>query len=169
MILPFIEPEDDIYINLCVLLLLINSLAKTSRGTLKLNNNRLHVFLYLLKNPTALNKMLGILGKGNVTLQDRDTYSVTSISPNIDPLFDREALKSLLSVLVAKNLVLVTYKKDDGFFYSLSETGNNAVSDLNDEYLTEIKQLCEKLKTLLSYTESQLNKTINRIIRMEAA
>ena len=30
--LPFIEPEDDIYINLCVLLLLINTLAKTSRG-----------------------------------------------------------------------------------------------------------------------------------------
>lgn len=167
--LPFIEPEDDVYINLCVLLLLINSLAKTSRGTLRLNNNRLHVFLYLLKNPTALNKVLGILGKGNVVLQDRDTYSVTSISPNIDPLFDRAALKSLLSVLVAKNLVSVTYKKGDGFFYCLSEGGESAVSDLKGEYLSEIIQLCEKLKSLLSYTEGQLNKTINRIIRMEAA
>ncbi|WP_373090853.1 ABC-three component system middle component 4 [Zhongshania sp.] len=168
MILPFIEPEDDIYINLCVLLLLIGALAKTSRGTLKLNNNRMHVFLYLLKNPTALNKVLGVLGKGNVILQDRDTYSVTSISPNVDPLFDREALKSLLSVLVAKKLVSVTYKEDDGFFYILSESGESAISNLNDEYLIEVKKLCEKLKGLSSHTESQLNKTINRIIRMEA-
>ncbi|MES9898225.1 MAG: ABC-three component system middle component 4 [Sedimenticola sp.] len=167
MILPFIEPEDDIYINISVLLLLINALAKTNRGTLKLNNNRLHVFLYLLKNPTALNKVLSVLGKGSVILQDRDTYSVTSISPNIDPLFDRKALKSLLSVLVAKKLVSVTYKKGDGFFYCLSESGGNTVSRLNDEYLIEIRQLCEKLKALLSYTEGQLNKTINRIIRME--
>ena len=168
MILPFIEPENDIYINLCVLLLLINALAKTNRGTLKLNNNRLHIFLYLLKNPTALNKVLSILGKGNVILQDRDTYSVTSISPNIDPLFDREALKSLLSVMVVKKLVSVTYKKDGGFFYCLSESGKYAVSGLNDEYLLEIRRLCGKLKVLLSYTEGQLNKTINRIIRMEA-
>ena len=168
MILPFIEPDDDIYLNLCVLLLLINALAKTNRGTAKLNNNRMHIFLYLLKNPTSLNKMLDILGKGNVILQDRDAYSVTSISPNIDPLFDRVALKSLLSVLVTKKMVTVTYKNNDGFFYCLSESGKNAMSDLNDEYLIEIRLLCEKLKSLLSYTEGQLNKTINRIIRMEA-
>ncbi len=168
MMLPFIEPEDDIYINLCVLLLLINSLAKTNRGTLKLNNNRMHIFLYLLKNPTALNKVLDILGEGNVILQDRDSYSVASMSPNIDPLFDRKALKSLLSVLVAKKMVSVTYRKDDGFIYYLSERGGHAVSGLNGEYLTKIRQLCEKLKALLSYTEGQLNKTISRIIRMES-
>lgn len=102
MTLPFIEPEDDIYINLCVLLLLINMLGKTNRGALKLNNDRLHIFLYLLKNPTALNNLLFNLGKGNIVLQQRDIYSVTSISPNIDPLFDRESLKSLLCVLVSK-------------------------------------------------------------------
>lgn len=168
MILPFIDPDDDFYMNLFILLLLINSLAKTSRGTLKLNNNRLHIFLYLLKNPTALNKVLSILGKGSVSLQDRDTYSVTSISPNIDPLFDRAALKSLISVLIAKKLVSVTYKKDGGFFYCLNKSGECAVSEFNNEYFIEIKQYCEKLKVLLSYTESQLNKVINQIIRMES-
>ncbi|WP_299496875.1 ABC-three component system middle component 4 [uncultured Shewanella sp.] len=168
MILPFIDPEDDIYINLCVLILLINALAKTSRGIQKLNNNRLHIFLYLLKNPTGLNEILRVLGKGNVVLQDRDTYSVTSISPNMDSLFDRNALKSLLSVLVAKKLVSITYKKGDGFFYSLSEIGKHLIADLNDEYLNEIRLLCEKLKSLLNFTEGQLNKEINRIILMGA-
>lgn len=167
MILPFIEPEDDIYINLCVLLILISALEKTSRGILKLNNKKLHIFLYLLKNPTALNKMLSILGKDSAILQERDTYSVTSISPNIDPLFDREALKSLLSILVAKNLVTVTYQKDGGFLYCLSQAGIYLVTGLSGAYLTEITNLCEKLKALLSQSESQLNNTINRIIRME--
>ena len=167
MTLPFIEPENDIYINLFVLLLLINALAKTNRGTPKLNNDRLHVFLYLLKNPVVLNKALSILGKDIVILQDRDTYSVMSISHNIDPLFDREALKSLLNILISKKMVSVIYKKDDGFFYSLSEIGQHAVLNVNDEYLSEIKQYCEKLKPLLSYTEGQLNKAVNQIIKME--
>tara|TARA_R110000850_G_scaffold204342_1_gene330571 strand:+ start:1236 stop:1745 length:510 start_codon:yes stop_codon:yes gene_type:complete len=165
MTLPFIEPEDDIYINLCVLLLLINMLGKTNRGALKLNNDRLHIFLYLLKNPTALNNLLFNLGKGNIVLQQRDIYSVTSISPNIDPLFDRESLKSLLCVLVSKKMVLVTYKKNEGFFYSPSENGMNIARELNDEYLTEISRLCEKLKILLSFTESQLSKMVNKIIQ----
>lgn len=168
MKLPFVEPEEDIYVNLAVLLLLVESLAKTSRGSLKLNNNRLHVFLYLIKNPTALNKVLVSSGKSNVSLRNRDTYSVTSISPNVDPLYDRSALRSLLSVLISKDMVLVEYKNNEGFFYTLSEAGENVASGLNDEYLIETRKHCEKLKALLSYSESQLNKMVNKIIQMEA-
>ena len=91
-----------------------------------------------------------------------------SISPNITPLFDREALRSLLAVLIAKNMVSVAYKSNDGFFYLLSDSGKKAVSGLNDVYLIQIRQLCEKLKGLLSCSESQLNKTVNKIIQMDA-
>ena len=165
--LPFLEPEDDIYINLSVLLLLIGTLAKTNRGTLKLNNARLHFFLYLLKNPAVLGAVLGVLGKGGVMLREKDAYSITSISPNVDPLFDRDALRSLLSVLIAKDLVTVTYKKNDGFFYSLSEKGERTVSCFTDDYLAEVGFHCEKLKALLSFPEVQLNATINKMIRSE--
>ena len=34
MMLPFLDPEDDIYINLSIVLIIIKTLGKTSRGTL---------------------------------------------------------------------------------------------------------------------------------------
>ena len=168
MMLPFLDPEDDIYINLSIVLIIIKTLGKTSRGTLKINNSKLHIFLYLIKNPVTLDKILGMLGKGTVLLRQSDTYSITSISPNLDPLFDREALKALLSILVAKSLVTVVYKKDNGFFYKLSESGAKTEFDFHDEYLLEVTLLCDKLKSILSIPESQLNQTLNQIIRKES-
>jgi len=104
--LPFIDSEDDIYINLSIVLIIINSLGKISRGTLKINNGKLHIFLYLIKNPTVLYRLLCMLGKGTVFLNDYDSYSIASISPNFDPLFNRENLKALLSILVDNKLVM---------------------------------------------------------------
>lgn len=168
MMLPFLEPEHDIYINLSVVLIIINTLGKTKRGTFKINNGKLHIFLYLIKNPTTLNKILALLGEKEVLLSECETYSITSISPNIDPLFDRAALKALLSILVAKNLVEVVYKKNDGFFYILNENGVKAAADFHDEYLLEVGKQCRQLKSILSISESQLNKTLNYIIRKES-
>ena len=83
-------------------------------------------------------------------------------------LFSREALKALLSILVAKNLVTVVYKKDNGFFYKLTENGEMTESKFHNEYLLEISLLCDKLKSILSVSESQLNQTLNQIIRKES-
>ena len=74
MILPFVDPEDDIYINLSIVFIIIKTLGKTSRGTLKINDSKLHIFFYLIKNPMTLNKILGMLGKGTALLRESDTY-----------------------------------------------------------------------------------------------
>jgi hypothetical protein len=169
MSLPYIEPEDDIYLNLSIVLIVIQTLGVTKKGTLKINNERLHIFLYLLKNPVKLNNVLGSLGKSSLILSERETFSITSISPNVDPLFDRSALKSLLSILVANNLVVVEFKSKYGFFYKLSEKGQAAVKEFRDEYLLEVRLLCEKLKSVLSLSESKLNQALNQIIRKESA
>jgi hypothetical protein len=168
MKLPFLDVESDVYINLCMILIIINILGKTSRGVLKINNERLHIFLYLLKNPLVLNKVMNAHGKSGVLLHERDTFSIASISPNLDPLFDRESLKSLLSILIAKQFINVKYKKDDGFVYSISEAGQNVIQSLRGEYLLEVKLLCEKLKSVLSISEAKLNQTLNHIIRKES-
>lgn len=168
MMLPFLEPEHDIYLNLSIVLIIINTLGKTKRGAFKINNGKLHIFLYLIKNPTALNKILALLGESEVLLSEHESYSITSISPNIDPLFDRYALKALLSILVAKNLVEVVYKKNDGFFYILNEDGIKVAANFHDEYFLEVGQQCSHLKNLLRFPESQLNKTLNHIIRKES-
>lgn len=167
MLLPFLDPENDIYINLSIILIILNTLGETNRGVLKINNGKLHIFLYLIKNPIALNKFLDALGKDRAILSEQDIYSVSAISPNIETLFDRESLKALLSILISKNFIKVSYK-NNGFFYSLTENGFLVTSKLKDDYLLEISLLCGKLKSVLSISESQLNQTLNNILRKES-
>jgi hypothetical protein len=168
MTMPYIEPDDDIYLNLITILIIINKLGITKGGVLKINNERLHIFLYLLKNPVKLNKILKSLGKNGILLSEQESFSITSISPNVDLLFDREALKSLISILTANDFINVKYKSKEGFFYSLTEKSNLIVKDIKDEYLLEMIFICEKLKSVLSLSESKLNQALNQLIRKES-
>ncbi|HIF9452841.1 TPA: ABC-three component system middle component 4 [Photobacterium damselae] len=167
MKLPFIEPDDDIYINISVLLIVISYLSTTKRGTLKLNNERLHIYDYLVRNPVKLYKFLEILGKKPKEVNHKDSYSVASISANVDPLFDRERLKSLLTLMISRNLVTVEYKNKEGFFYKLTESGNKKVKRLEGDFFSEVKLLCDQLQQTLSFNQSQVNNSLNQIMRMD--
>lgn len=168
MKLPFLTPDDDLHFNLAVITLIVRFLSQTKRGTLKLSNERLHVYHFLVRNPVKLNQVMEVLGKENVLLSHQDSYSVASISANVDPLFDRESLKSLLTILIAQKLVEVEYKKNDGFLYKLSAKGKELADLLNDEYYTEIKLNCNRLKSTLSMSQSNLNNALGQIMRMDA-
>jgi len=61
--LPYIIADDELELNLIILLMLTDKLNATSRGTLVLNNERLTVYLYLVKNPNILNNLLIMLSK----------------------------------------------------------------------------------------------------------
>lgn len=54
MKLPFVEPDDDIYLNISVVLIIIYYLSSTKRGVLKMNNERIHLYEYLVRNPQKL-------------------------------------------------------------------------------------------------------------------
>lgn len=168
MSLPYIEPDYDIHLNLAMVLVIVNLLGVNSRGTLKINNERLHIFLYLLKTPLKLNSLLNILGKGSVLLNEQSTFSVSSISSNVDSLFDRAALKSLISILLNKKLIEVVFKNKDGFFYKATEKGITVLDNIDNEYISEKKLLCEKIKNLLSPSDSQLNQYLNQAMRKES-
>lgn len=168
MKLPFLNPDEDLHLNLGVIILIIRFLSKTKRGTLKLNNERLHSYHFLVSNPVKLNNVMNILGQGNILLSDKDIYSIASISPNIDTLFDRESLKSLLTILIAKELIEVEYKKNDGFLYKLTNRGSQFADSLEGEYYSEIKLNCKRLQSTLSITQSKLNTALGQIMRMDA-
>ncbi|WP_166370312.1 ABC-three component system middle component 4 [Psychromonas sp. SA13A] len=168
MRLPFLDADDDLFINLSIVLLIITALGKTNRGALKVNNEMLHIFLYLVKNPIVLNKVLMILNKNTIQLNESDSYSISSISPNIDLLFDRNLIQSLLTILISKKLIEVIYKKNDGFFYIASEQGVLLTSKLQDEYLLDVSHRCEKLKGILSISKSLLNQSINNTLSKES-
>ncbi|HFG1570899.1 TPA: ABC-three component system middle component 4, partial [Vibrio cholerae] len=87
MKLPFIEPDEDIYLNISIVMILLYYLSFTNRGTMKMDNERIHIYDYLVRNPQKLTKFLSSLGK-DVSFNMNDDYSVSSISYNLDPLFD---------------------------------------------------------------------------------
>ncbi len=99
-------------------------------------------------------------------MSKRDDYSVSSISYNLDPLFDRDRMKDILTILASNKLILVEYKNKDGFLYSLTEDGRNKVDSLDSDYFSEIKLLSEQLIPTLSLSMSQLSNSLNKIIRI---
>ncbi len=165
--LPFISPDDNFHLNLGIVLIVTQTLGESSRGALKLNNERLHIYTYLVKNPVKLNLFLNVLGKGSALISPKDAYSVTSISSNVDPLFDRRNLKALITTLVGESLISVIYKKKDGFFYKLSDSGLEKANQLNTEYFYEVRLLCDTLKSTLSSSTSSLNKALNQVMQKE--
>lgn len=168
MKLPFTNPENDLNLNLAILIIIVRTLSHTKRQTLKLNNERLHIYYFLVKNPVKLNKVMEILGKAKVLLSERNSYSIASISANLDPLFDREGLKSLLTILTAQSLVKVEYKKNDGFFYQLTAKGYELSDLFTENYFKEVALNCNKLKQTLSLSQSSLNNILGQIMRMDA-
>lgn len=169
MSLPFLDSDTDMHLNLGALLIVMEVLSKTRRGRLVLNNGRLHIFLYLVKNPVALNNVLNLCGKDSVILMQVETYSINAISPNFDTLFDRAALKSLLITLVSKDLIEVHFKKKDGFFYALTERGVEMSLSLNSDYFSEIRSSCVNMMSIQSLSESKLNDHLNEVIRRESS
>lgn len=163
--LPYSVPDLDVDLNIGLLLLVLYYLEKTSRGKLLLNNEKLLIFMYLIKNPVVLERLLADLGRQTVQLNDVERYSVGSIAVNLDPLFDNTWIKKLLQYASARSYIDAHYRKDDGFMFTLSERGTSAAEGLAGDYFGRIRQYLEKLKQVKSETNANLNKLLNNIFR----
>jgi hypothetical protein len=56
--LPFVIPENDLDLNLLLVYTVVYYLNKTSTGKLVLDIERLNIYVYLVKNPHILYKVL---------------------------------------------------------------------------------------------------------------
>ncbi len=167
MKLPFKDPDYDLSLNMGIMLIIISLLSKTKRGKPVLNNDRLHIYLCLAKNPSILGKIITLSGGEQVNLEEIHSYSIATIAPSLDSLFDDEILKSLLMVLISKGLVDVTYRKNEGFFYSSTEAGNQLFGKLCEDYFCEVKRFCSMMNSLQTKSTSQLNIFVNQYLRMD--
>lgn len=167
MKLPFRDPDYDLNLNIGLLLIIISQLSKTKRGKPTLNNDRLHIYLCLIKNPSILNRVMEFSGGTYVQLNENDAYSITTIAPSLDTLFDSESLKSLLIVLISKNLVHVEYKANEGFCYFPTISGQEISEQFCGEYFSDIKRFCAAMNSLQSKSISKLNVFINKALRVE--
>lgn len=163
--IPYINPDQDVNINIGLLMLVILFLGKSIRGIPLLNNDRLLLFLYIIKNPVILDNVLEQVGRREISLTNVESYSVNSIAINLDPLFDRAWLKSLLMRLSALGYLDVAYRKNDGFMYLLTGTGTAVAENVGGPYFDRIKEYLKNLAALKSESTPNLNRLLNNIFR----
>lgn len=158
--LPYFTPDDELSLNVGIIMLMLDKLSATSRGRLLLNNERLRAYLYLIKNPLILNRVLRTFNYPVARLETYDEFSVAGISANLDPLHDDHRLKRFLSVLAGYGFIDVKYKKSEGFLYELSAKGKTIEKSLDDNYFCSIRSYMDAMASLNNVSTSNLNSAI---------
>jgi hypothetical protein len=165
--LPFILPDRDLNLNIALLLLIFKHLGLSPRGIPLLNNERISVFFYLIKNPTILEKTLSKYGRGDVALNHYEATSVNSIAVNLDSLFDRQWVKTLIKHLAARQFIEPIYREKDGFLYRLSVSGEDMANNFQSEYFLRASYFLSKLTALKSESTPNIHKMLNQTFREE--
>lgn len=158
--LPYLDPNKELSLQAGIVLILLEKLAETKRGKLVLNFERLQVFFYLIQKPASLNSVLRKAGKPTANLKNYETYSVNTVSHNIDALTDRSDLKAIIQYLASRSLLKCEYTKSEGFVFSLSAIGAKATAQLESVHFGNLRRLAESLSGLQATSVSQLREFV---------
>ncbi len=162
--LPFLSLDDDFLLNSLELIILIGVVSLNNRKKPTLNNGKIQVFLYLIKNPNILNRVLRYLNKNEVKLRDNELNSIRSISVNIDGLYKPYQVKEILQYAVCLDLIHVSNIESETV-YQLSPNGKNIFSSLNSDYFIRLKELSKYITPLRSKSLNQINSLIGNELK----
>ena len=162
---PFIDVDNEIYFNLALALLTIDEFSLNKLNNLKLCFRKLQVITYLVKNPSKINIFLELSGREHAAIDDKQLYTVESLSVNVDVLFNREKLRTIIKLLLSKGLVSVVNDEKNGFSYLLTPSGESVVKELSGGYFDVVKCHLLALKPLQSTAPTKLFSTINTVFK----
>lgn len=163
--LPYLQPDKDFFLNVGIVMLIIDGLAITKRKKKMLTMDILQTFYFLVTRPVFLNRVLDQAGKEKITMSEDEYYNVVTLSVNFDELFDRDKLKLIIKFLSSKNWLEVNYSEKDGFLFQLNTEGELLVKSLSENYFIKINRYINKLKLLQSDNSSKLNSYINLVFK----
>ncbi len=163
--LPYIQPERELHYNLGIIILILGSLAQTSRNKKVLTIDKIQSFYFLVTKPAFLNKVLMLANKRQIAIDDVDYYTVDTLSVNVDELFDRDRLLIMIKILSSKKYLSSEYSDSEGFLFVLTDTGKSIASKLDNGYFRKIKLFIEQLSSLQSQSPSKLNGYINTVLK----
>jgi len=163
--LPYLYIDDEYDFNTAILVLILNKLAVNPRQRYKLDFNKIQFFMYLIKNPSKINKVLEVAGKKTCFLDERYTYTIESLSVNVDILHDRSKVKFLLKKLASIGALGVINDDKNGISYFLTTDGEKLASELCTEYFEIIIQNLESIKPLQSSNSFKLFSILNSIFK----
>lgn len=163
--LPYLQPDKDIYLNIGIVMLIIDELSTTKRKKRILTIDKLQTFYFLVTRPVFLNKVLEKAGKETIKIEEDEYYTVGTLSVNVDELFDRDKLKLIIKLLSSKKWLEVIYIEKDGFLLKLNTDGKLRSNNLSEYYFIKIHRYIDQLKLLQSENSSKLNSYINQVFQ----
>lgn len=166
--LPYIQPERELHYNVGIVLLVLHILAQTKNQKKVLTIDKIQSFCFLATRPTLLNRVLRLANKKETHIDESDYYTIETLSPNTEELYDRERLLIIMKILASKEFLLVDYSNTDGFLFDLTATGKAKAKQLNDGYFQKIRSFTELLSALQSQSPTKLNGYIISALKQEA-
>ncbi|MBD8482359.1 hypothetical protein IFU12_13275 [Pseudomonas coleopterorum] len=140
----------------------------------------------MVKNPSKINPMLALAGKKLSPIKPQYTFTIDSLSSNVDILFDRSKLKSLLKHMAARGMLECDKFTDPkSLKYYLSQAGirfTEGLMDLSSGSATEdsersnvnahdniyfkaLLDVAESLIPLQTQPNTKLNSYLNTIFK----
>lgn len=133
--LPYLSIDDDFNLNYSLVVLILHKLSLSTKNNAVLDFEKIQIFLYLTKNPSRINPILNLAGKKNAPIRSQYTYTIESLSTNVDILFDRAKLKYLLRELAARGMLsCVKGTEQEPVKFLLSEKGESFAYSLIGQY-----------------------------------
>ncbi|WP_337064495.1 ABC-three component system middle component 4 [Rouxiella badensis] len=163
--LPYIPLDEELNLNICLLVILIHSLSKNKNDIWILNKNKAQIFMYLIKNPSRLEDVMTLTGKKNVSIDMSETYTIKSLSLNVDILFETAKINTLLKKLALMGGLSVK-KNDDATYFSLTDQGEKIYNELDSEYFRSIKNYTKSLEKIKSLSSCKLNSILNEVFKV---
>lgn len=184
--LPYLLIDDDFTLNYGIIVLILYKLGLSTKKNAVLDFEKLQIFLYLVKNPSKINPLLALAGKKFTPINSQYTYTIESLSTNVDVLFDRSKLKFLLRQLAARGMLECDSLTDPkSLKYLLSPNGiqfaesltssapeTNKDSDFNsstpppaENYFVAALEVISSLIAIQSQTTTRLNAYLNTIFK----
>jgi hypothetical protein len=161
--LPFVIPENDLDLNLLLVYTVVYYLNKTSTGKLVLDIERLNIYVYLVKNPHILYKVLVKLSKKSFVLKSYEILSFKADNNDSETLYNNKILKFYIQILMTNNQIKTEYNEKIGFVFYPSDEANNYMN-FENKYFERVLNFIEKLKQINSTPLSQINTTIKNIL-----
>ncbi|WP_334180671.1 ABC-three component system middle component 4 [Pseudomonas nitroreducens] len=169
--LPYLPIDEELDLNTAILILLLSKMAKNNRGNLVLDFEKIQVFLYLIKNPSKISRILRVADKPGKPLEKRLTHTIESLSSNVDILFNRHKVKVLIKRVAALGFLKCEGAvKENNIRYALSDAGDQFAASLIHEaseknHFSSLEEIISKLTPLQSQSTTKLNAWLNMLLK----
>lgn len=169
--LPYIPIDEELDLNTAMLVLLLSKLSTNKKGRLVLDLEKIQIFLYLIKNPSKISKILRLAEKPSSPLDKKLTHTIESMSSNVDILFNRQKIRILIRRLAALGFLKCEgTAESNSIRFSLSDSGaafaNSLENEVSDEkYISSLIEIISKLESLQSQPNTKLNNWLNSLFK----